>query len=264
LLVIRLVLACLASVTFGTAVASAQTSQGPYARVAYHKVAPGAEAEFEAFMRDTWKRVYDGLRQKGQAVNWMLFRVHLAGANDEYNYVSVSYHDSWAKTEAAAGWAQTVRAESPANAATIVTRTRAIGPVVRQALYGRVDFVLRQPAERFRYAVMDFMKVKDGMIDLYMKVEREDWKPLHQVLTNDGNRVGWVLWDYMVPGGTGSPHDFMTAMLFTDYAKIKAANDAEAYTRAHPSGNLQTSVADTRRARDVVRTEIWEVVESLD
>jgi hypothetical protein len=117
LLPIRFVLALLACVTFGTAMASAQTPQGPYARVSYHKVAAGAEAEFETFMRDTWKRVYDGRRQEGQIVNWILFRVHLAGANDEYNYVSVSYHDSWAKTEAVAGWAQTVRSERPTPAA---------------------------------------------------------------------------------------------------------------------------------------------------
>jgi hypothetical protein len=213
-----------------------------------HQVAPGTEAAFETFMRATWRPLYDGQRQKGQVVNWMLFRVHLAAANDEYNYVSVSYHDAWAKTEAAA----------------IVAETARLGPVVRQAIYSRVDFVTGKTPEAFKYAVMDFMKVKDGMIDLYLKVEREDWKALHQVLTNDGNRVGWVLWDYMIPGGTGSPHDFMTAMLFTDYAKIKAADDAAAYKRAHPAGSLQTSVADTRRARDVVRTEIWEVVDSLD
>jgi hypothetical protein len=106
--------------------------------------------------------------------------------------------------------------------------------------------------------------VKEGMVDEYLKVEREDWKPLHQVLTKEGNRVGWALWDYMVPGGTGSPYDFVTTMLFNDYASIKAANDAEAYKRAHPNGDLGASVARTRKSRDVVRTEIWEVVDALN
>jgi hypothetical protein len=71
-----------------------------------------------------------------------------------------------------------------------------------------------------------------------LKVERDDWKPLHQVLTNDGNRVGWTLWDYGIPGGVGSTHDFMTTMLFTDYAKIREANDAEAFRKAHPEGRF--------------------------
>jgi len=244
--------------------ASAQMSPAAFARVAYHRVAPGSEAEFERFMRETWRPIFQTQRQAGRVANWILYRVHLTGANDEYNYASVSYHDTWAKTEAAASWSAVVRESNPTSANVMIDRTRELGPIVRQALYGRVDSVAGPTPQPFKYAVLDFMKVKDGMADEYLKVEREDWKPLHQVLTNDGNRVGWVLWDYMVPGGTGSPHDFVTTMLFNDYASIKAANDAEAYKRAHPNGDLAASVARTRKSRDVVRTEIWEVVDALN
>ena len=244
--------------------APAQMSQAAFARVTYHRVAQGSEAEFERFMREAWRPVFETQRQAGRAANWILYRVHLTGSNDEYNYASVSYHDTWAKTEAAASWSAVVRESSPSTAKLTIDRTRELGPIVRQALYGRVDYVARPTPQPFKYAVLDFMKVKDGMVDDYLKVEREDWKPLHQVLTTDGNRVGWVLWDYMVPGGTGSPYDFVTTMLFNDYASIKAANDADAYKRAHPTGDLAASVARTRKSRDVVRTEIWEVVEALN
>ncbi len=244
--------------------APAQMSQAAFARVTYHRVAPGSEAEFERFMREAWRPIFQTQRQAGRVANWILYRVHLTGANDEYNYASVSYHDTWAKTEAAASWSAVVRESNPISAKVMIDRTRELGPIVRQALYGRVDYVAGPTPQPFKYAVLDFMKVKDGMADDYLKVEREDWKPLHQVLTKEGNRVGWVLWDYMVPGGTGSPFDFVTTMLFNDYASIKAANDAEAYKRAHPNGDLAASVARTRKSRDVVRTEIWEVVDALN
>ena len=235
-------------------VLSAQSVQGPYARLVYHKVAPGAAHEFETFVRDAWKPIHTAARQAGRLTNWMLFRVHLTGASDEYTHVSASYYDSWGAT-----------APDPAIADDALReRTRALGLIVREALYYRVDFVVRERPLPFKYAVMDFMKVKDGMIDEYLKVEREDWKRLHQVLTDEGNRVGWSLWDYGIPGGVGSAHDFMTAMLFTDYAKIKEANDAEAFRRAHPTGDLAESIARTRRSRDVVRTEIWEAVDWLE
>jgi hypothetical protein len=243
--------------------AAAQMPQATYARAMYHRVAAGMGPEFERFMRDEWKPIYAAERQNGRLVNWMLYRLHLGGDDDEFNYVAVRYDDSWAKTEASASWADVVRRAAPQRAPAIVTRTRALGPIVRQALYQRLDVVTRSAPVPFRYAVMDFMKVRPGMIDEYLEVEREDWKPLHQVLTDEGNRVGWALWDYLVPGGTGSDHDFMTAMLFTDYASIKAANDGQAYLKAHPGKNLQASVARTRASRDVVRTEIWEVVDSL-
>lgn len=242
----------------------APMSQAAFARVTYHRVAPGSEAEFERFMREAWRPIFQTQRQAGRAANWILYRVHLTGSNDEYNYASVSYHDTWAKTEAAASWSAIVRDSNPITAKVMITRTRELGPIVRQALYGRIDYVARPTPQPFRYAVLDFMKVKDGMVDDYLKVERDDWKPLHQVLTKEGNRVGWVLWDYMIPGGTGSPYDYVTTMLFADYASIKSANDAEAYKKAHPNGDLAASVARTRKSRDVVRTEIWEVVEALN
>jgi Zn-dependent M28 family amino/carboxypeptidase len=233
---------------------AAQNSQGTlYARIAYHKVALGREADFERIMRDEWKPLYRTQQQQRAVANWRLYRVHLTGTADEYNYVSVSYHDSWTSAQEPGAWH-----------AAALRKTEGIAPAVRQALYARVDSVARQPAVPFKYAVMDFMKVKPGMVDEYLKVEREDWKPLHQVLTNEGNRAGWTLWDYSIPGGTGSSHDFVTTMLFDDYAKIKEANDAEAFKRAHPNGDLAASVARTRASRDVIRTEIWEVIDALN
>jgi hypothetical protein len=247
-----------------SAPAAPQMSQAAFARVTYHQVPPGSEAEFERFMKTAWRPIFQAQWQAGRTSNWILYRVHLTGSNDEYNYASVTYHETWAKTEASASWTAIIRDSNPVSAKVMIDRTQNLGPVVRQALYGRVDVVTRSSPQSFRYAVLDFMKVKEGMIDEYLKVEREDWKPLHQVLTKEGNRVGWALWDYLVPGGTGSPHDFVTTMLFNDYASIKAANDAEAYKRAHPNGDLAASVARTRKSRDVVRTEIWEVVDALN
>lgn len=229
---------------------SAQSLQGAYARVMYHKVAPGREADFERAMRDELKPLY---RAQRNVANWMLYRVHLTGTTDEYNYAAVSYHDAWAGAQEPGAW------RDPA-----LRKVEAVGPMVRQALYARIDFVARQPPAPFKYAVLDFMKVKPGMVDDYLKVEREDWKPLHQVLTNEGNRTGWTLWDYAIPGGTGSSHDFVTTMLFADYAKIKEANDAEAFRKAHPNGDLAASVTRTRASRDVIRSEIWEVVDFLN
>jgi hypothetical protein len=233
----------------------ATAAPAAYARIIFHKVPPGQEAAFERLMRDDVKPIYRAQLQARTAANWILYRVHLTGLADEYNYTSVSYHDTWAG------------AQEPGqvrDAAGIIRTIQGIAMPMRQALYSRVDFVRTAQPVPFKYAVLDFMKVKPGMIDEYLKVEREDWKPLHQVLTNDGNRTGWTLWDYAVPGGVGASHDFVTTMLFTDYAKIKEANDAEAFMKAHPNGNLQASVNRTRASRDVIRTEIWEVVDSLN
>ena len=124
--------------------AAVQMSQAAFARVTYHRVAPGSEAEFERFMREAWRPIFQAQRQAGRAANWILYRVHLTGSNDEYNYASVSYHDTWAKTEGVASWSAVVRESNPVTAKVMIARTRELGPIVRQSLFGRVDFVSRQ------------------------------------------------------------------------------------------------------------------------
>ena len=223
-----------------------------------HKVHLGMAAEFERLMREEWKPAQQVRRQKGTITNWVLYRIHFTGPNDEYNYAAVSYHDAWAKTESS-DWTELLKlAHQRPNLGPIVST------VVRDHLYNRIDFVGGQPSPPVRYVVMDYMKVKEGMLEEYLKVEREEWKAIHQLLTDEGNRVGWVLWDFVIPGGVGASHDFVTGMLFTGYPQIRAANDQEAFKKAHPGKELQASVARTRKSRDVVKTEVWEVVESLN
>jgi hypothetical protein len=64
---------------------SAQSGQGTYARIAYFKVASGREADFERIMRDEWKPLYRAQQQSRNVADWLLYRVHLTGATDEYN-----------------------------------------------------------------------------------------------------------------------------------------------------------------------------------
>ena len=260
----RVTLAVLLGALSAAATAFAQTDRGAWAAVELIKVATGREAAFEQLMTASWKPVYEQAKKAGRITNWALYRVHFSGANDEYNYAAVTYLDSWARTQAAGDIAALVRAsDTKIDVAAAIGRLDAVRTVVRRPLYSRLELVTAPVVALPKFLMMDYMKVKDGMLDEYLKVEREDWKPLHQVLANEGNRVGWALWDYAVPGGTGSSHDFVTAMMFTDYGQIKEANDGEAFTKAHPGKDLAASVARTRRSRDVVRSELWETVLSL-
>ena len=105
---------------------------------------PSRRARFGARVRAVHARGVaadlPGAATGGRAANWILYRVHLTGSNDEYNYASVSYHDTWAKTEAAASWSAIVRESNPVTAKVMIDRTRELGPIVRQALFGRVDY----------------------------------------------------------------------------------------------------------------------------
>src|SRR5687768_15787891 len=82
------------------AVTQAQT-QAPtvYALVTLQKVAPGNNVAYEKIMAENWKPLHQLRKQNGKIINWFLYKVHFAGVNEEYNYVSVMYYESFVKTE---------------------------------------------------------------------------------------------------------------------------------------------------------------------
>ena len=76
----------------------AQTTPPVYALVVFQKVGTGNGAEFENIMKENWKPLHQLRKQNGKITNWALYRVPMTGASNEYNYVTVIYYDSFAKT----------------------------------------------------------------------------------------------------------------------------------------------------------------------
>jgi hypothetical protein len=108
------------------------------------------------------------------------------------------------------------------------------------------------------------MKAKPGQAAAYVKMEREDWIPYHQTTVNDGQCSGWALWQMILPGGSASPYDYVTSSRYTTYAQIGAIDFAKTFKKASPSKNLNEIFQRAEQTRDLVKTELWEVVTMLD
>ena len=116
-------------------------------------------AEFEKIMTENWKPVHQLRKQNGKITNWALYRVRFAGATDEYNYVSVSYYDSFVKTEPNDNFPELMKAANPkADAAAILAKTQGLRTIMRQAIYSRVDGTNANAASKpLKYIVANFM-----------------------------------------------------------------------------------------------------------
>lgn len=255
----------LLSFMFSSFLVSGQTAPTVFARVVYQKVEPGKEQEFEKMLKESWKAAHQVRKQNGKITNWALYRVQNTGTLDPYNYATVSYYDSWAKTEPNDNWTDLIKAGNPkSDPAAILAKTLTLRTIVRQALYNRVDGVTPKNPVVLKYVQLGFMKVRDGMNDEYVNVERDVWKPVHQILTDDGKRAGWTLWAMALPGGTGSWHDFVTSNLFISYAQMTEGSYPDAFKKAHPEKDMQALFDRTERSRNLVRNEVWELVDSLN
>lgn len=244
---------------------AAQSPPDVYARVTMLKVNPGKQAEFEQFMKQTMKPVHVLRREKGKIFLWILFRVHFAGGADEYNYVEVSYYPSWENTEANLSFPALMREAQPQTDPAMVTaKLLEFRSVARVYLVHRADFVEPTPPVPSKFVRLDYMKVKPGKAQAYLKVEREDWKPFHTTLIADGQSTGWALWQRVFPGGSNAEYDYVTSNRYATYADVMATDYEKTFKKASPSKNINDIFERTTSSRDLVRSELWEVVDMLN
>lgn len=136
---------------------------------------------------------------------------------------------------------------------------------MRQAIYGRVDgTTAKAGAPAAKYIEIDFMKTTPGMGAEYVRSEKEDWKPVHQALVDGGQRVGWTLWGLGMPGGTSNNHDYVTSNVFSSYDQFSNQDYEGAFKKAHSGKDANTMMEKTGKARDLVKSELWELVMTLN
>ncbi|HET6556197.1 MAG TPA: hypothetical protein VFG54_02720, partial [Prolixibacteraceae bacterium] len=108
---------------------------------------------------------------------------------------------------------------------------------------------------------VDFMKVKPGSESAYVEMEVNTWKPVHKEFINAGTRVGWSLWNEIYPGGSAMDYQYVTANYFKDFSKIGMADFNAAFEKAHAGKNMDEFNQKTTDSRDLVRSELWQLVE---
>jgi len=237
-----------------------------HATVTTQKVQPANTEEYEKVMKEYWKPVQQLRKQNSKITNWELYKVHFAGASEEYNYVSVAYYESFIKTEQNDNFPELMKAANPkADAAAVLAKTRDLRTIQRQSVYFRIDATTpKAGAPATKYVVIDYMQTKGGMDAVYNKLEHEIWKPIHQGFVDGDKKNGWAFWGLTIPGGSGSNHDYVIANVYSSYSQIVNEDYVAAFKKVHPEKDLQSVADQTEKARGVVRREIWEEILTLN
>lgn len=241
----------------------AQAPQEVFARVSMMKVKASDQQVFEKFMSDNIKPVHALRRQQGQIFLWILFKVHNVGADDDYNYVGVAYHPSWATTDPPSFSELLKQVHSDSDAAAIETKWRQLGTLVRQHILYRVEAIEPNPPVPSRYVRLDYMRVRPGKNNSYLTLEKDAWLPVHQSLIDDGKCTGWGLWQLVLPGGIDAPYHYVTSQRYAEYEHVLGTDFDAAFKKTHPQKNTPDILEQTTESRDLIKSELWEVVDML-
>lgn len=235
-----------------------------FAKLTLLKATEGKEKDFEAFVRESVKPLQVIRRQNGEMAFWIFFKVHFTGQADAYNYVGVGYYPTWANTEHEP-LAELLKQSNPkADVAGFMRKQRELRTVVSESIFAQLNAVEPSAPVPARYVRIDYMKTKPGKQADYLDVERKDWIPLHQHLVSQGQSAGWGLWQVVFPAGTSSPYDYATSSRYGTYDQVLVADYEAIFRTINPSADVADIFNRTTQSRDLVKSELWEVLEIIN
>jgi hypothetical protein len=235
------------------------------AQVSYMKAEPGEVGKYLNLEREIWKPIHQERMNDGKILRWSLYSVRYpGGTGHDYNYVTVTFHESRADVENPEFGTYAERAHPDKNLSVLFERMYDARELVRSELWTRVDRLVPEDPQSgpAPFLQVDYMKVEPTAASDYVSLEQDVWKPVHQARVDAGMMSRWALWAMTLPHGTGQPYNFAAVNGYQSMADMGGYPE-NVWEEVHPDRNVEKIVKRTTAARDNVQGELWELVDSV-
>jgi hypothetical protein len=113
------------------------------------------------------------------------------------------------------------------------------------------------------YLQVSFMKVSPGKGDEYLALEKDLWMPVHRERLKTGKIRSWALYGLRSPGGSGNPYNYAVVNTYDKWQDMETSGLADLFKKVHPDKPMAEVGRRTNEARDMVRVEIWELIDQV-
>ena len=257
-----------ALVLYASAVNAQQASQPPtqFVVLDYMKVAPGKAADYVRLEQQVFKPLHQQRVKNKEMVAWALYQVPFtADKHREYDYVTANVYDNIAATEATGMMAAFQRLHPGKAGTSLIAQTGAARTTVRSEIWQLLDQTTPlgaagNPPAPAKYLIVNFMLSKAN--GNYESVEKDLWKPIHQDLVKSGGMLGWSFYGLVLPGGTSYGYDYATVNGLSNLTAFTNMYSEELFKRVLPNITVTDLGNKTAAGRDLVRQELWVLVDA--
>ncbi len=113
------------------------------------------------------------------------------------------------------------------------------------------------------YAVVEYMKVKQGDEQSYVDVERNYWKKIHQERVNQGEIVRWILYEVRF-AGSGDEYNFVTSTIVDDPSKLELPFENIDFEKIFPGEDIDKISEETLQSRQLVKRNMIQMISSVE
>jgi hypothetical protein len=209
-----------------------------------------ASPDYLGVETDLWLPMHQRMIKEGKKISWALYRVLYGDRSKCDYYVVESYLGEDQLNQAHQVVDKVFSAVHPGQDMTkAMLRTESSREIVASSLWVSVDAVEIKP---HKFVTVNWMLADDP--EKYIALERNMWKPVHQVLADNGHRAGWGLYVLVSPAGDAHEYNFATVDFSSKIGRVPVRI---AMKSAHPKKDPDTIEAQTSSVRHYVYGQTW-------
>ena len=222
--------------------------------VEYMKVTPG-QGENYLKVEKEWAKLHQKRLDMGIINAWSLYQKLMWGANDEYDYATVTQYPNWKSYEGA--YPEGLEEGFDEEIMEMTGQTRTL--VRSEAYVQRSSASNSKPSPVISIA---FMQVAQGMGGDYVEMEDTYFKKFHEGLIEAGARNSWGVYQRISPFGTGNGYNYVAVNGYESLAHMDGEGVAEgtydaAWEKARGDKTMDEIGEMANTTRDMVSTVMW-------
>ena len=208
-----------------------------------------------------WQKIHEERLKEGEIIGWVVYQVLFKTAEDPYNFVTVSFYNSFSKLHKEIPddiykAAYPEKTEMEWNA--FFERTENSRKKLSSSIFEQKLSCNKLPDSLGNIYMIHEIQVKPRMGKEYVAHKENIYKPLYEEAIRNNKRTAWSLWAKW-SGGT-EDFQYLSADGFISLDQREEVNYLEYFEKIHPDKNLDQISEKTKEMRTLVNSEMWKVV----
>ncbi len=240
-----------------------QTREGAYLNVDYLKVDTKDLSAFEEFVKTEWKSVYKSEIAEDRINGCYFYRVEYPGGQlNDYNYVLVRTFSDLNKILESK---ERFREKLASRKGNLMKKTLDLVDHQYSELWRTEAGIVDTTDENLsKFAVINFMRVEPGKEPEYLALENDIARPLHEERIAQNMMHGWQTYSLLKPGGVEYNYNFATADYYNNLKNIEYVFTNDIVQSVMPNANITETLEAMYITRDIVRSELWKLIDALE
>ena len=208
-----------------------------------------------------WHAIHKVRKEKEMIIGWAVYQVMFKTPEDPYNFITVSWYDSFSKLDKGVP-DEVIQTAFPSMTKEDIKAFHQKTEKARKRISSGVFHQRMTCANGLdnmgKFYVINEIKVKQGKSKELIKIYENIYIPLYEEDIRQGNRTVWSLWEKW-PGNL-KDFQYLAADGYTSLDQIEPVNYLAYFSKIHPDKNVEEVSDKVEELRELVSTEMWKLI----